>query len=71
MFTYLLKIGQALPLSLHDGRHPTEGGLLEQLAPVEGVPVFEEADVVLGNIVDQVPGERGNMRIVCAFIVIN
>ena len=53
---HLLKILKGLVLTLHDGGHPAQGGLLQLLAPVQAVPELEEPHVVLGHVVDQVAG---------------
>ena len=41
---------------LGHGGHPSHGGLLEHLAAVKTVGVLHEADVVLGDIIDQRAG---------------
>jgi hypothetical protein len=53
---YLLQILKRLILSLHDGGHPAQGGLLQLLAPVETVPELEQTHVVLRHVIDQVAG---------------
>ena len=42
-------------LSLHDRGHTTEGGALELLASVKRIAEFEQPDVVLRDLVDEMP----------------
>ena len=56
MLSHLLKILQALVLSLHNGAHSAERCLLQLLAAVKRVAVLEKTDIVLGDIVDEMLG---------------
>ena len=56
MLPDLLQILQALVLSPHDGRHPTQGRPLELLTPVQRISELEQPDIVLGHVVNQVTG---------------
>ena len=47
---------ESLILTLHDGGHPTERGTLELLASVQAVTKLEQTDIVLGYLVDEMPG---------------
>lgn len=52
----LLEIGEGALEPLHQGAHPSEAGALQLLAAVEGVTEFQEAAVILGDVVHMVPG---------------
>ena len=56
MLPDLLQILKTLRLPLHDGGHATQGCLLELLAAVQGVTVLEKADIIFGDIVNQMQG---------------
>ena len=49
----LLQELERLVLPLHDRRHPAEGGSLELLASVKRVAEFEQPDVVLRDLIDE------------------
>ena len=56
MLPHLLQVLQTLVLSPHDGGHPPQRCSLQLLAPVQRVSKLEEPHIVLGDIVNQVPG---------------
>lgn len=45
----LLQILQTLPLPADHGAHAAQGGALQLLAAVQGVPVLHEPHVIFGN----------------------
>ena len=55
MLANLLEIGQRILLPSHDCCHPSESSALELFASVEAVTEFEQADVIFGDVVDEVP----------------
>merc|ERR1719219_2112225 len=69
----LLQVLEALVLSPHDGGHTTQGGSLQLLAPVQRVTKLEEPDVVLGHVVNEVPGgvDLTQRKLVVVFVVQN
>ena len=50
----LLEELKSLVLAFHDSGHTTKSGALELLASIETVAELEEADIVLGDLVDEV-----------------
>lgn len=56
MFADFLEELEGFVLTPHDSGHATESCSLELLASVETVAEFEETDIVLGYLVDQMPG---------------
>ena len=52
----LLEVGQTGLLPFEDGAHPTEGGALQALAPVERVAVLDHPDHVAGDGIAQRAG---------------
>lgn len=55
MLTNLLQVSQALSLPLHDCRHPSESSSLELLASVKRIAVLEKPDIILGNVINEMP----------------
>lgn len=53
MLADLFQVGERCLLALEDGTHATQSGTLEALASVRGVSVFDHADHIAGNGVDQ------------------
>ena len=56
MLPHLLQVLKALVLSLHDGAHAAERSPFQLLTAIETVAEFQQADVVLGHVVDEVLG---------------
>ena len=56
VLSHLLQIQQTLVLPLHDGTHPPQAGLLQQLAPIQRVTILHQADIILGHVIDEVFG---------------
>merc|ERR1719219_3113124 len=69
----LLQVLEALVLSPHDGRHPSQGGSLQLLTPVQRVTKLQESDVVLGHVVNEVPGsvDLTQSQLVMVFVIQN
>ena len=56
MLADLLEIGQRILLTLHDSGHATERSAFELLAAVHRVAELEQADIVLGDLINEVAG---------------
>jgi len=50
----LLQVLQRVLLPLHDSSHSTKSGPLELLTSVERITEFEQSNVILGNLGDEV-----------------
>jgi len=52
----LLQVCQGILLPLHDSGHSTESSPLELLTSVERITEFEQSDVILGDLRNEVAG---------------